>query len=140
MNDTETILFANEEFYRAFDDQDSKSMDRVWSQKFSVCCVHPGWGPIFVRTEIIKSWLAIMTNPESPKIRCLDPKAEIYGDIGVVVCFEELSNNFLIATNIFHREGSFWKMIHHQAGPTTASPRVVTVRENTPIHKPIRWL
>ena len=85
MTDTETILFANDVFYRAFDDQDPKSMDRLWSQKFSVCCVHPGWGPIYVRKEIIKSWVAIMTNPEAPKIRCLDAKAEIYGDMAVIL-------------------------------------------------------
>ena len=89
---------------------------------------------LYLRKEIIKSWVAIMTNPEAPKIRCLDAKAEIYGDIGVVICFEELSNNFLIATNIFHREGSFWKMIHHQAGPTSASPTVVSTRESSPFH------
>ena len=38
-----------------------------------------------------------------------------------MICFEEISGSFLIATNIFVREGGRWKMVHHQAGPTNAT-------------------
>ena len=41
---------------------------------------------------------------------------------GVVVCYEEIEGQFLIATNMFVRDGPLWKMIHHQSGPTQGRP------------------
>jgi hypothetical protein len=41
-----------------------------------------------------------------------------------VICFEEIMNTFLVATNVFVREGRVWKMVHHQAGPTSAQPEI----------------
>lgn len=122
MSDIEEVLFANEAFYRAFADRDPEVMDDLWSDNVPVCCLHPGWGPLFDRLGIVKSWAAILNNPESPEIKCRDAKALVYGDIASVVCFEELPGGILIATNIFHREGNRWKIVHHQAGPTSAAP------------------
>ena len=41
------------------------------------------------------------------------------GDTAFVVCYEVLSSGTLVATNIFQRENGQWKVVHHQAGPTT---------------------
>ena len=122
LSDRDAVLFANEAFYRAFADRDTEAMEKLWSDKLPVCCLHPGWGPIFDLQAIFKSWEAILLNPESPKIECRNPRAHVYGDVASVICFEELPNATLITTNIFHREGKVWKMIHHQAGPISASP------------------
>ena len=40
----------------------------------------------------------------------------------IVICFEEIAGQYLIATNIFVREGNDWKIVHHQAGPTAGQP------------------
>lgn len=130
MSDRDAVLFANDAFYRAFADRDPEAMEGLWSVKVPVCCLHPGWGPVFDLKAIVKSWAAILTNPESPKIKCRDAKARVYGDIASVVCFEELPGASLITTNIFHREGSIWKIIHHQAGPTSAAPSDDDKNEN----------
>ena len=124
MSDRDAVLFANDAFYRAFADRDPKAMENLWSDKVPVCCLHPGWGPVFDLQAIFKSWAAILTNPESLEIKCRDARAHVYDDFASVICFEELSTATLIATNIFHREGNIWKMIHHQAGPTSAVPSV----------------
>lgn len=120
MSDQEAILFVNEAFYRAFADRDIEAMNNLWSNKVPVSCIHPGWQPLFDRREILKTWKAILTSPDAPVIRSYDENVNIFGDTASVICIEELTGGVLAATNFFHREGSLWKIIHHQAGPTSA--------------------
>ncbi len=122
MSDTASLLFANEAFYRAFADKDMEAMADLWSRDQPVSCVHPGWGPLFDRSEVLSSWAAILNAPEAPDIRCVNPTVQLYGDLGTVICFEKLQGGTLVATNIFVRQGSLWKMIHHQGAPTSAAP------------------
>lgn len=124
MSDTDAVLFANEAFYRAFADRDENAMDALWSGSDQVACLHPGWGPLFGRDIVVESWKAIIRNDDSPVIQCHDPRAHVYGDTAYVICFEEIMKTFLVATNVFVREGRVWKMVHHQAGPTSAKPSV----------------
>jgi hypothetical protein len=121
VSDTDSLLFANEVFYRAFTDKDMEAMDDLWSRDQPVSCIHPGWGPLFDRSEVMSSWAAILSAPEAPDIRCFNPTAQLHGDLGSVICFEKLSGGTLVATNIFTRQGSLWKMIHHQGAPTSAN-------------------
>lgn len=125
MSDTDAVLFANEAFYRAFADRDEAAMNDLWSTTEQVACLHPGWGPLLGREEVISSWVAIIRNSDSPTILCHDAHAHVYGNTASVICFEEIDGNFLIATNLFVREGRVWKLVHHQAGPTSARPDVV---------------
>ena len=122
MADNEALLFANEAFYRAFADGNIRAMSDVWADDDNIACIHPGWGPLEGRDEVMGAWAAILDNPESPDLRCRLAKAFVYGNTGFVTCFEEIAGQFLIATNIFVRTGSTWRMVHHQAGPTTAEP------------------
>ena len=122
MSDTDAVLFANEAFYRAFADRDESAMDALWSDTDQVACLHPGWGPLFGRDVVVESWKAIIRNDDSPEILCHDPHAHVYGDTAYVICFEEILDSFLVATNVLVREGRVWKMVHHQAGPTSAQP------------------
>ncbi|MEQ8193277.1 MAG: nuclear transport factor 2 family protein, partial [Rhodospirillales bacterium] len=63
-------------------------------------------------------------NPNAPEIRCHNASVSVIGDTAYVVCNEILKDKgFLIATNIFVREGSLWRMIHHQAGTAPPPPR-----------------
>lgn len=123
MSDRDALLFANEAFYQAFNDRDIAAMDAAWSRQASCACIHPGWGCLDGRDEVMRSWTAIIANPASPRVRCHNATAYLYGGVGFVVCFEELDGQFLIATNVFVHEGPVWKMVHHQAGPTSEAPR-----------------
>ena len=125
MSDTDSVLFANDAFYQAFADKDMEAMADLWANDQPVSCLHPGWGPLLELSEILSSWAAILGAPEAPGIRCIRPTVQLHGDVGTVVCFEQLPGGTLVATNIFVRQGSLWKMIHHQGGPTS-----VTVRED----------
>jgi hypothetical protein len=119
VTDTDSLLFANEAFYRAFADRDMDAMADLWSREHPVTCVHPGWRPLFDRSEVLASWAAILEAPEAPDISCFRPTAHLYGELGTVICFERLPGGVLVATNMFVRQGSLWKMIHHQGGPTS---------------------
>jgi len=134
MSDTDAVLFANEAFYRAFADRDEEAMADLWSATAQVACLHPGWGPLFGRDDVVESWIAIIRNPVSPPLLCHDARAQVHGDTACVICFEEIAGNFLVATNVFVREGRVWKIVHHQAGPTSVRPEIETSSPAAPLN------
>lgn len=115
LSDTDAVLSANLDFYRAFNDRDSKAMDGLWAKAVPVTCIHPGWTAIAGRDQVVQSWRAILANPEAPHVMVHDDCAFLYGDLAIVQCEEELDAGYLAATNMFIREAGAWKMIHHQA-------------------------
>lgn len=120
MNDADAVLAANLEFYRAFTTRDIPAMEALWAQESPVACLHPGWPPLVERDEIVESWRAILSNPESPRIACYDERVFLYGDTAFVICEEEIETATLIATNYFVREDGAWRLCHHQAGQMMA--------------------
>jgi len=126
------ILFANEAFYRAFADRDAKAMDELWSREAPVTCLHPGWGPLEGRQEVIESWQRILANESSPAVICRRPRVFIHNPVAVVLCYEQIEGQLLVATNMFRHEGRHWRLIHHQAGPTA----VQLPEEETPAEPP----
>lgn len=135
MTDSDAVLAANLEFYRAFTTRDLKAMDRLWARKAEVICVHPGWTPLAGRSAVLHSWHDILANPEAPHVMCHDDRAFLYGDFAIVICEEELSGSHLAATNIFVREGGAWRMVHHQASPIVTRSHEENIR---PPRKPAR--
>jgi ketosteroid isomerase-like protein len=117
MTETDAVLAANLEFYRAFATRDAEAMEALWARSLPVACTHPGWQPLTSREEIMASWRAILGNPDSPHAACHDEEPFLYGDIAFVICEEELPGNVLTATNVFAKEDGFWRMVHHHSGP-----------------------
>lgn len=122
MSEHAAVLFANEAFYLAFSSRDMEAMDAVWSREHPVTCLHPGWGALEGRDAVMKSWQSILSNPNSPAISCRTAVAHVIDSLAYVICYEVLEGGYLIATNVFVHEGSAWRMIHHQAGATSAVP------------------
>lgn len=122
MPDTDAVLFANEAFYQAFNERDLEAMESLWSHLMPVSCIHPGWGAVYGLEEVMQTWGAIIAGEgETPGLG-RGATASVYGDAASVICFEELGGGYLIATNLFVREGHIWKIVHHQAGPTSVGP------------------
>ncbi len=132
MADRDALLFANEAFYRAFADRDINAMKDVWSATAPVACIHPGWGALTGREDVLESWAAIIANPDSPEIQVHSPEALLHGDVGLVICYEEIAGQYLIATNVFVRDGKIWRMVHHQAGPSADAPEPGESDETVP--------
>ncbi len=137
MFDQNAVLFANDAFYAAFVERDMEAMNRVWSRAESVSCTHPGWQPLEGREEVMESWNAILTNPDSPNIVCRARRTAIYNGMAIVTCIEEIIRRggdaeFLAATNVFVKTGSVWTMVHHQAGPVHIDPETLEGEEERP--------
>ena len=111
------VLAANDAFYEAFNAGDAEAMAVVWARAAPVACVHPGRHVLHGHRDVMQSWERILEGPDSPSIACMAARAFIAGDSAFVVCTERLREGDLVATNIFVREGSDWKLVHHQAGP-----------------------
>tara|TARA_R110002110_G_scaffold3104_11_gene15936 strand:- start:3030 stop:3449 length:420 start_codon:yes stop_codon:yes gene_type:complete len=114
--DRAALLFGNETFYRAFADRDITLMNAIWAEREPVTCLHPGWPPVEGCEAVLQSWRAILSGAASPQIECLNVRAGIHGDTGIVICYERIGQDFLLATNIFIRSGNGWLMVHHQSG------------------------
>jgi ketosteroid isomerase-like protein len=117
MTDSDAVLAANLEFYRAFTARDLPAMDALWARRAPVACLHPGWTALKDRDAIMKSWTGILSNPSAPRIACFDEEVFLYGgDVALVLCEEELDGGTLGASNLFVRENDKWLIAHHHAG------------------------
>lgn len=133
MSDEEAVLAANREFYRAFAERDFAAMDALWARETPVACIHPGWDVLLGREPVMESWGAILGGPGAPQIRCEAPQAFVLGEGAFVVCREVLGEQGrLIATNVFAREESGWRMVHHQAGPAAQRQPTSDTSERPP--------
>jgi ketosteroid isomerase-like protein len=111
------VLAANQAFYEAFARGDFAAVDALWARRAPVACIHPGWGALKGRPEVMASWRSILEGGSRPPVRCSHPVASVLGDSAFVVCGESIPGAELVATNIFVREDGAWKLVHHQAGP-----------------------
>jgi ketosteroid isomerase-like protein len=110
------VLDANAAFYRAFAGRDAPAMERLWSERHPVACIHPGWDALDGREEVLESWRRILGSG-APDITSSRAQAHVLGDVAFVTCHEVLPDGRLAATNVFVREGAAWRMVHHQATP-----------------------
>ena len=120
------LLFSNEAFYVAFAAGDADQMGEIWARDFSVSCIHPWREPIMGRENVMRSWMGILAN--SPHVTHHSPKVFGRGDMGYVICYEQIGHVPLLATNVFLLEDGKWKITHHQAGPTEASPPIKPIK------------
>lgn len=118
--ESERVLFANESFYLAFAGGDMAAMQTVWSEREDIACIHPGWELLTGQQRVMESWHAVLANP--PPVRVVAPTVFHRDDTAFVTCYEEITGNHLIATNIFFQENGEWRMVHHQAAPTRGLP------------------
>lgn len=121
MLNEEAVLFANDAFYLALSQGDYPAMEAIWANEAQVCCLHPGWEPLFGRTSVLESWRGILENP--PSVECLDPRAIILDHAAIVICYERIDTTYLAATNQFVLERDQICMVHHHAAPTRGKPK-----------------
>jgi len=128
LND-ESVLFANDAFYLALVQGDLRAMQDIWAEDTPVCCLHPGWEPLFGREAVLESWQDIFQNP--PKIQCLEPQVIALDETATVICYEAIDDAFLAATNLFVLERGRIRLFHHHAAPTRGRPSPESAKEHT---------
>ena len=122
MSEQMTVLFANEAYYAAFQSGNYETMETLWARSVPVTCIHPGANNLLGWELVMESWKSILTNDDLVNMEIVNPKANVYGEVAVVVCYEVFQEVTLVATNIFVKEENHWKMVHHQAGGSPMPP------------------
>ena len=127
--DRQAVLEANRAFYEAFNARDVEAMADLWLRSDDATCVHPHRNVTVGHAEIQRSWRAILTNPQQPKIVFAAEDARVVGDIGIVAGREVVAGVPIVATNIYQRVNSAdltdnadtpsdtWLLIHHHGSP-----------------------
>ena len=120
MNKTlKQVLQINSAFYDAFAAGDFFAVKAIWSKNHQTSVIHPGRAALHGRKAVMMSWELIFKNSGPHDIKCINEKVYLIGESAYVVCSEIFPEGQLIATNIFVIEDGGWRMVHHQAGPSS---------------------
>lgn len=122
MGEEEKLLFANEAFYAAFAGADMDAMAGVWATDVAVSVIHPGGDLVSGRDAVLESWAAILEGAEGFDVEMRGARARCEGNLGIVVCYEQVGQHSLIATNLFVQSAQGWRIVHHQSGPSPVMP------------------
>ena len=137
--DDEAVRAPNAALYDAFETGDIDLMSAVWlddSAVETVTCVHPGWAPLHGTGPVLRSWSMIMANTAYIQFVLTDVTVSVTGDTAVVTCGENmltgmpptpadpspgLAGGRAVATNVFRRTSSGWRLWVHHASPVLAT-------------------
>lgn len=112
---TQTLLDANESFYRAMRSGDLAAMNALWSRDRRVSCTHPDGPALFGREAVMESWRILFARPVPLHIHGVDACVTVTGRTAMILCRETVGHIDLIASNIFVNEAGAWRMTNHQA-------------------------
>jgi len=138
-DDEAAVRAANTALYDAFETGDIDLMTSVWldeSAGETATCVHPGWAPLHGTTQVLRSWSMIMANTSYIQFVLTDVSVSVSGDTAVVTCGENmltglpssvadptpgLAGGRAVATNVFRRTTTGWRLWVHHASPVLTS-------------------
>jgi ketosteroid isomerase-like protein len=132
-NDVRAVNSANRALYAAVESGDLDLMGAVWldgAYADDVVCVHPGWAPLRGRSEVMRSWAAIMAGTSYIQFFLTDVVVRVTDDIALVTCAENIltgtddagdglgfAGGRVVATNLFRRTSDGWRLWVHHASP-----------------------
>jgi ketosteroid isomerase-like protein len=134
---------AEAAFYEALERGDLDAMMEVWSDDDEVSCIHPG-GPRLTGYEQVREiWAQIFKSGQRLQVHLSD---EVIVS-GMMFSVHSLHENILVrgegggiagarrvvvATNVFLRAGSGWRMVLHHGSPAPAP----AVHRDVPVDMP----
>ena len=134
--DTEAVtevLAANAAFYAAFEAADLDAMSSLWVADAPVC-VHPGGPPVLGEGEVRRSWAVLMANTPYIQFILTDVRVSVRDGVGWVSCTENIlaagdqtppetfTGGRSVATNVYRRTPSGWRLWIHHASPVLSGP------------------
>jgi ketosteroid isomerase-like protein len=123
---------ANTALYTAFEAGDVDLMEAVWDVEDpeALVCVHPGWPMLRGRTDVLRSWSAVMAGTDYIQFFLTDVQVVVTGQAAVVTCTENVltsadvgENASVVATNVFVRRGDGWRLVVHHGSPVLGTLR-----------------
>jgi ketosteroid isomerase-like protein len=139
---TSTILTSPQDaaiaFYQAFEAKDIETMMATWAEDEDIVCVHPG-GPRLVGYDAVRAgWEHLFAGNAKLSFR-LD-EIVVIETVGlalqsaiehVTVGDDPKPRGAAIATNVFLRTPSGWRIVVHHASP---APSVAVAAPSGPLH------
>jgi len=130
---------AEAAFYDALERADFDAMMEVWSDDEEVCCIHPGGPRLTGYEQVRENWAQICKSGQRLQVHLSD---EVIVS-GIMFSVHSLHENILVrdegrvagarsvvvATNVFLRSGSGWRMLLHHGSPVPAP----AVRREVPV-------
>ncbi len=133
---SEEVRAANAAFYAAFEARDLDAMADVWERSERASVTHPGWPRLSGWGRVAGSWDAIFRHTPFIQFVLTDERVDVAGDTAWVTLDENilqatggedgsddrapLSGARVAATNVFVRDGGYWRMVMHHGSPVGA--------------------
>jgi ketosteroid isomerase-like protein len=124
----DSLLDANERFYRTFERLDYPAMEALWEDSDRLFCCHPDWMPLRGRRPVLESWARIIANTSHMRFALSGAHGVVAGNVGVVTVYEGISTTVgaerhssgVVSTNLFgwDEEAALWKLFHHHSSHT----------------------
>ena len=136
MTDMQLIYDANDYFYKAFAEANIKKMETIWATQSLICCIHPGGKPLFGRKNVIESWRTILSSYDQFKISYTNERLVVEKDTALLVCTEILDAGVVFASNMYTKENTEWRLLHHHGGLSIEQDELGTSagQENNTLH------
>ena len=124
---------AETAFYEALERADLDAMMEVWSDDDEVSCIHPGGPRLTGYEQVRENWARIFKSGQRLQVQLSDQVIVS----GLMFSVHSLHENILVrgaggnpgarsvvvATNVFLRAGSGWRMVLHHGSPAAAAAR-----------------
>jgi len=140
MSDQKTPDEVQNTFYDAFTRGDLEVMMAVWATDEDIVCVHPGGAPVVGARLVRRSWQQILGAEEKLNISASVLEQWIGETIATFVVTEHLflpSQNVhveTLATNVFRKKNSIWKMVLHHGSPKPLEARMAPSSVSRGVH------
>lgn len=125
MSDTQALLIANQDFYRAFAQKNLDGIAAAWSKGMDCICIHPGRPPLKGWDQIQESWDQIFKSTESFQLGTDILAIDVSENLGYVAIAERLVQVIegkrielqSLATNVFQNIAGNWYLVHRHSSP-----------------------
>jgi ketosteroid isomerase-like protein len=129
----DVVLTANTAFYNAFEAGDLDLMAAVWLPEPDPVCIHPGNAAIYGYAEMMRAWAMIFANTPYIQFFLTDVQVRVDEDVAYFTCTENVlssgegapeegfAGGKALATNVFRKTSTGWRLWIHHASPVLSS-------------------
>jgi uncharacterized protein (TIGR02246 family) len=124
-----TAQDAETAFYEALEHADLEAMMAVWSEDEEIVCVHPGGQRLAGQAQVREGWRRMFAGGPGMRVQTGQQVAVT----GMMVAVHSVHEHItvagepgprppMVATNVYLRTPSGWRMVAHHASPAPGEP------------------
>jgi uncharacterized protein (TIGR02246 family) len=124
-----TAQDAENAFYQALERADLEGMMAVWSEDEEIVCVHPAGQRLAGQQQVREAWRQMFAGGSGMRVQ-ISQQVAVTGMMvavhsvheNITVAGEQRARPPMVATNVYLRTPSGWRMVAHHASPAHAEP------------------